>query len=285
MAVVELTRGIDQRVVLVDSTGTPISGSNPSTVDTELPAAAALSDGIANPTTPLIGACNMLNASGGTTWTRWLAVSALGDASIGGQTGSVGLMGYNATLDRYARVRVDPTSSDLTTRSGGFDLALPTCTFTRGANTTPYTIGDEVGTSGTAPTTAVFGRANGYGGVIQGCRGILSNSPVVTPSLRVLLFSATVTLAGDNAQLALSDGDALLYLGSILLTESQSLVYSAGAATTTAALGLAGVPTAPIKYKCGASETTLYVAVMTLNAWTPIANSETLQLLFTHEAN
>lgn len=64
-----LMHGIDSTAtlipLLVDATGRPIvTGS----VDTELPAAAALSDAAANPTAPMVGAANML--WNGATWER-----------------------------------------------------------------------------------------------------------------------------------------------------------------------------------------------------------------------
>ena len=57
--------------IRVDPTGTttqPVSIAATVTVDTELPAAAALADGATNPTTPLVGEC-MLQFNG-TTWDR-----------------------------------------------------------------------------------------------------------------------------------------------------------------------------------------------------------------------
>lgn len=54
-----------------------ISGS----VDTELPAAAALSDTTANPTAPMVGAANMLWDSAGTQWQRWQS-DGLGGALV-----------------------------------------------------------------------------------------------------------------------------------------------------------------------------------------------------------
>ncbi len=115
------------------------------------------------------------------------------------------------------------------TLAGGFTPAAPTCTFTRGANTTAYTIGDEVGTASTTPTTVAVGRFNGASGVILGAQVVYSSYAAVIPQLVVALFSASVTLAGDNAQLNLSDSDAALCIGLIPLTAAQSGQYSAGA--------------------------------------------------------
>ncbi len=167
----------------------------------------------------------------------------------------------------------------------GFAPAAPTCTFTRGSNTTAYTIGDEVGTAGTAPTTIAVGRVNAGTGVILGATAVYSNAPTITPNLVLMLFSATTTLAGDNAQLALSDAHAALCIGFIPLTASQDGSYSAGARVTSGNLILMGAPTAPIHFVCGASETTIYACLVTLNAFTPIANSETVSVTLSVEQN
>lgn len=169
--------------------------------------------------------------------------------------------------------------------STGFAPAAPTATFTRGANTTAYTIGDEVGTAGTAPTTVSVARVNGGSGIIQGAQVIYSNNPTVTPQLVLIVLNATATLAGDNAQCALSDSDALKVVAVIPLSATQPLVYSAGAPTTTAALYLQGAPTRPAHFVCGGSEQTLYCFLITLNAFTPIANSEVLTVLLDIEQN
>jgi hypothetical protein len=168
---------------------------------------------------------------------------------------------------------------------GGFTPPGPTCTFTRGANATPYTIGDEVGTSGTAPTAITVGRFNGASGVIQGVQVVYSSYAAIVPQLVLLLFSATVTLAGDNAQLLLSDAHAKLMIGWIPLTASLSGQYSAGAPVAAGNTIFQGVPTEPIHYTCAGGTQTIFAALITLNAFTPVANSETLDVLLQVESN
>ena len=58
----------DRDVRILDADGNPIGAGFPFLVDTELPAAAALADGFANPTVPMVGAC--LHVFNGTTWDR-----------------------------------------------------------------------------------------------------------------------------------------------------------------------------------------------------------------------
>jgi hypothetical protein len=170
--------------------------------------------------------------------------------------------------------------------AGGFAPASPTCTFTRPANTTAYTIGDEVGTASTAPTTVSVARVNGGSGILLGAKAVYSNYPATVPQLVLLVFSATVTLAGDNAQVALSDADAAKLVAVIPLTATQAVNYSAGAPVSSGALFLAGSPTQPAPhFVCGGSEQTLYCCLITLNAFTPIANSETITVTLDVEQN
>lgn len=177
-------------------------------------------------------------------------------------------------------------SGSLRTIAAGHTPAAPTCTFTRPANTTAYTIGDEVGTSGTSPTTVSVARFNGGTGIIQGARVFYSGYPATVPQLVVLLFSTNVTLAGDNAQLSVSDTDAKTLICTIPLTASQSSQYSAGAPVSAGGVWLSGTPARPAPhYIAGASQQTIYACLITLNAFTPIANSETLDLFLDIENN
>lgn len=80
------------------------------TVDSELPAAAALSDTTANPTAPMVGAAGML-WDGSTNWIRAKSAATLADALANPGAGlaqnQVFLMGYNGTT--WDRVRTANT--------------------------------------------------------------------------------------------------------------------------------------------------------------------------------
>lgn len=93
----------------------------PGAVDTELPAAAALGDSVANPTTPMIGAANMLWVSGATQWIRQGVASQVGDSATGGSSPSVMLYGFNGTT--FSRLRVDPTNFNLLSMAQGAGAA------------------------------------------------------------------------------------------------------------------------------------------------------------------
>jgi hypothetical protein len=80
------------------------------TVDTELPTAAALADGAANPTTPLIGSANLV--FNGTTWDRARGSAAAVD-STGTGIQAVGIVGQlddtstqTVTENQFAHVRI-----------------------------------------------------------------------------------------------------------------------------------------------------------------------------------
>ncbi|HXU02341.1 MAG TPA: hypothetical protein VN903_15350 [Polyangia bacterium] len=293
--------GIDWRVLSVDATGTAVSSTNPTPAGAVATAATpSYVEGTTNPLSVDLSGRERILAS-------TLGVVAPGQATpnpvgVGMNAQSGLLRNMTSALALYPdngnlTLGVGPGvfdgsnwhglkgNTDGSLVVGGFTPAAPTATFTRGANATPYTIGDEVGTASTAPTTISVGRFNGASGVIQGAQVVYSSYAATVPQLVVLLFSATVTLAGDNAQLNLSDAHAALCIGTIPLTASQSGQYSAGAAVAAGNTIFQGVPTAPIHFTCGASEQTIYACLITLNAFTPIANSETLIVTLSVEQN
>ena len=57
------------------------------------------------------------------------------------------------------------------------------------------------------------------------------------------------------------------------------------AAGTSGALQMGGAPVAPIQFVCQSGVAVVYVALITLNAFTPIANSETIQVCLSLEQN
>lgn len=92
------------------------------TVDTELPAAAALSDSTGNPTTSMIGAANMV--WDGTNWVRHKGAATLADAlsnpGAGLAQNQVFLMGYNGTTwDRVRTANTGRLQVDVITGGGG----------------------------------------------------------------------------------------------------------------------------------------------------------------------
>lgn len=98
--------GPSNPVYLVDTEGVPVgTATGPIVIDTELPAAAALADGMANPTTPLIGSA--LLAFNGSTWHRvYLALAPGNSDGVAGNVSNgldvrAGMHAFNgATWDR-----------------------------------------------------------------------------------------------------------------------------------------------------------------------------------------
>jgi len=119
-----------QAVVITDSTGATGAAVALGTVDTELPAAAALADATANPTVPGVGAHMM--GYNGTTWDRALLADVLTTDPAGTKKGVVTRnipSGTQNTIELsglmpkvYDYVSLGYTGSDLTTavyKTGG----------------------------------------------------------------------------------------------------------------------------------------------------------------------
>ncbi len=99
------------------------------TVDTELPAAAALSDTTGNPTTSMIGAAGML-WDGSTNWIRAKSAATLADALANPGAGlaqnQVFLMGYNGTTwDRVRTANTGRLQVDVITGGGSSSPTSP----------------------------------------------------------------------------------------------------------------------------------------------------------------
>ena len=78
-----------------DGSATDVSSASPLPVDTELPAAAALSDSTANPTAPMVGAAGMVFDQYAGTWKR-VKSSARADGSDGTDSVAVGPQLYRS---------------------------------------------------------------------------------------------------------------------------------------------------------------------------------------------
>lgn len=170
-------------------------------------------------------------------------------------------------------MQVSVTEGNL--NAGGYSATSPV-TLTRAATTTAYTAQDEVATVGTAPASFAVSRVTGLTGIITGARLVYAANPAVTPGFRLLLFSATVTLAGDNSPLNLSAADAANFIGAIDFSVTQ-----AGGSATSAPLMMGGAPVNPIPF----TGDTVYGALITTNGFTPIANSETIKITLDLEQN
>ena len=110
------------------------------TVDTELPAAAALSDTTGNPTTPMIGSATMI-WDGSSNWLRARSAATLADALANPGAGlaqnQVFLMGYNgSTWDRVRTANTGRLQVDVITGGGADTPTSPVASYDTTATVT-----------------------------------------------------------------------------------------------------------------------------------------------------
>lgn len=183
-----------------------------------------------------------------------------------------------AAAGDYVPFLFDPLGSARMVAAGYTDVISGV--LTRPANMDAYAAEDEVATATTVPLSLSLARYNGGTGLIVGATVIYSSTPTTIPQFRLLFFDQTVTLAGDNAAIALSDAHAAFGIGLIDVVTTQG-----AAAATAGSLICVGAPTAPIAFRAQSGVQTIFVALITKNAWTPIANSETLTIRVRVEQN
>lgn len=112
----------------------------------------------------------------------------------------------------------------------GRGLAIPSATFIRPADTTPYTAGDLVANSVTAgsvtPMSLTVGRMVGANGRIKSVRLSKSTTVLTLASFRVHFYTVSPTPAnGDNG--AWSTDQAATYLGSVGVTMDKAFTDGA----------------------------------------------------------
>ncbi len=196
---------------------TLVSATNPLPVDTELPAAATLSDTTANPTAPMVGGATML--WDGTQWVRGLSAAGGNNTPGGGVTATALLVWDGSNYQRSASG--DANADGL----GPFFLQLRTSAELRqwdGSNyvrmrvpTTFKTIAAVSVTAGTAVTiwTPTTGKKFRVMGFVLGCSvaGGIILVDSATEFLRVLAAAgASVTAPGmDNGYLSTTANNLL----------------------------------------------------------------------------
>ena len=252
-----------------------------SAVDTELPPAVAVGDNITAENSPTIIAFQY--GYDGSNWDRNIvhpnSIDGRG-TTLSGPVVQGYNMGFNGTSWDRTRTELSPYPTGTQRVVAGGYTDVVSGTLTRPANTTAYAADDEVATASTSPLSLNLARANGLSGLIVGATLIYSNNPSTTPQFRLLVFDQTVTLAGDNAALALSDADAAKCIGFIDFNTSQP-----AAAGTSGALIMIGSIVNPISFEAASGSQAIFFALVTKNAFTPIANSETIEVRVRVEAN
>lgn len=169
------------------------------------------------------------------------------DGSGNGTTGLPGDANGLYTVPRRDLIETSVTSGGLTTA------------------TTSYTAGDQMGTLFTVANAA---RSAGGYGYITGVT--LVSAADTVGAVDVVFFDSTLSLAADNAAFAISDADALKFVGLVQLNGS----FDIGNNRVAQAYNLA------IPYKCGGSPlgTSLFAALITRSAHTFFGAVTDLQL-------
>lgn len=105
-------------------------------------------------------------------------------------------------------------------------------------NTSAYTSGDELGTLMTITGAA---RYTGGGGLVRSIT-VLDKTQAQRSAIDILLFTATITVAGNNNPFLPSDADMLNFLGSIPIATGDYNTTWAGTPTNSAATKLVEHP-------------------------------------------
>ena len=152
--------------------------------------------------------------------------------------------------------------------TGGITSLIPT-SFTRPANTTPYTALDVVSNSTSAPTLLTFENMGYYpehSGYITKAR-ILTNQSTNTARFRLHLYHTAPTAINDNSPYTLLYANKEKRIGAIDFgvcgTEGSG---SDAASAMNATLRLA--------YNCAEGSTNLYGILETLDAFTPASGQQ-----------
>lgn len=164
----------------------------------------------------------------------------------------------------------------------GGGIARVSATFTRPGDTTPYTAGDIVSNSTSATTLialAGIARVNGGSGYLVGIR-LSTNLKSITPRFRIRIFNASnPTLSGDNAAFQSKYTDESKRVARFDLAAMITPID-----TTNSDMSSTEDDTIRIPFVCAGGSTTLYIALETLDAFTP-ANGESFTLTLKADQN
>lgn len=258
------------------------------TVDSEMPAAAALADATANPTTSTVGAGALMY--NGTTWDRvrgdttnglfaqikahtpGTGTTNLGKAA-GGSAGAtdvgVALLAarqdtptaLTPTAGQYAQPQVSNLGQVWVVQSRPKPIQVTSSGLTTA--TTAYSAGDQVGTQFTFAGAAI---ATGGGGYIESI--VLNDETAIIGTYTAWIFRSSATAASDNAAFSISDADSENLVGVVQLGP----VYSGVNNFTATWLG-------SLPYDCAA--TSLFVLLQTNAGHTFFGAATALKLKLT----
>lgn len=163
-----------------------------------------------------------------------------------------------------AKARIGATTS---ISAGGGGRKTITANFTRPNDTTPYTIGDVICNSTSAPVVMTFSnavRAIGRGATILSAALVQSAAQSTKLSATLFLFDTTVTIDNDNDDFTPTDAEMYTLIGTITFDGDQAIVGD-GNVTISGVVGENGNITF-----AGVS-TSIFGVLVADNAYTPTA--------------
>jgi hypothetical protein len=240
------TNANEARVTAAGNVGVDIGASVTLTVDTELPAAAALADATANPTTSLVGAEN--EVFNGTTWDRMRAVNASADTS-GTGLGAAGLFGQlddvattTVTENNYAPVRISTRRAMLVEGvASGTNLNVAIA-----ASSATVTVDSELPAAAALADATANPTVPGVGGFLMGFNGttwdrVRTTGTGVLSVDTELPTAAAIADATANPTVPIVSGFASVYNGT-----TWDRARSTGGTDGNAALTTTGIPNAGV---------------------------------------
>lgn len=146
-----------------------------------------------------------------------------------------------------------------------------TATITRPNDTTQYAAGEAVADSTTAPSVfSIAGcvRANGGTGMISDVVMVDSASQATKGQFELWIMTATWTPDNDNAAFTPTDAECANVVAIVPLTT----VYVGDATAGAGGNAVYVSDTINKVFQCASGSTTLYLALVVRNAYTPVAN-------------
>jgi hypothetical protein len=145
----------------------------------------------------------------------------------------------------------------------GLQMVLVSANFTRPANTTPYTVGDSIANSDSAPTVfqldlGALGAVNGQPIEVRKLAVVSSLKQGTLPLLNVFLSNTTFTHTNDNAALDIADATM----------EADGCWFGCDVQNFTASNSRVACLT-PQPMLLAAADTKLYGAIQAANAYSP----------------
>jgi len=173
-----------------------------------------------------------------------------------------------AIASNQTPVAVTPGAQEVHLGEIGGPHAVVAATFARPADTTAYTAKDVVGNTGAAAnlTFTNIARVNAGSGIICKAR-LMADNKALVGRYRLHLLNVAPTPIADNSPYLLLYANAAVRIGSIdfAAMATEDATNSTASASLNTSIRLA--------FTCAAASRTLYAALETLDAYTPVAST------------